>query len=67
MITGIVLFNPDTNQAMINSSNETAVVRQSAEIYLLKRVVETAKQYFKNPQRFDEVVSEELGSEEEIG
>ena len=37
------------------------------DLYLLKRVVETAKQYFKNPQRFDDVISEELGSEEELG
>lgn len=27
---------------------------------LLKRVVETAKQYFQNPQRFIEIVSEEV-------
>ena len=32
MSTGMVLFNPATNQATANSSNETAAVRQRDEI-----------------------------------
>jgi len=31
------------------------------DLALLKRVVETAKQYFKDPQRFDQAVRDELG------
>ncbi|MGH8558375.1 MAG: STAS-like domain-containing protein [Methylococcales bacterium] len=34
---------------------------QSDDVALLKRVVETAKQYFKDPQRFDQAVRETLG------
>ena len=32
MMTGTVLFKPETNQATANSSNETAAVRQKADI-----------------------------------
>lgn len=31
------------------------------DLALLKRVVETAKQYFKDPRRFDQAVRDELG------
>lgn len=33
------------------------------DMALLKRVVETAKQYFKDPRRFDQAVQDTLGSE----
>ena len=31
-MTGTVLFNPDTNQEIANSSNDTAAVKQREEI-----------------------------------
>lgn len=34
---------------------------QSDDLALLKRAVDTAKQYFKDPQRFDEVIRDALG------
>lgn len=34
---------------------------QPDDLALLKRVVETAKQYFKDPQKFDQAVHETLG------
>lgn len=34
------------------------------DMSLLKRVVETAKQYFNDPQKFDEAVRDTLGDEE---
>lgn len=36
---------------------------QSDDLALLKRVVETAKQYFKDPQQFDQAVRETLGDD----
>ena len=36
---------------------------QSDDLALLKRVVETAKQYFKDPQKFDQAVRDTLGDE----
>lgn len=33
------------------------------DLALLKRVVETAKQYFKDPEKFDQAVRETLGDE----
>lgn len=36
---------------------------QPDDLALLKRVIETAKQYFKNPQRFDQAVRDTLGDE----
>jgi hypothetical protein len=36
---------------------------QLDDLALLKRVVETAKQYFKDPQKFDQAVRDVLGSE----
>ena len=36
---------------------------QSDDLALLKRVVETAKEYFKDPQKFDQAVRDELGNE----
>ena len=36
---------------------------QADDLALLKRVVETAKQYFKDPQKFDQAVRETLGEE----
>lgn len=36
---------------------------QPDDLALLKRVVETAKEYFKNPQKFDQAVRDELGDE----
>lgn len=37
---------------------------QPDDLALLKRVVETAKQYFKDPQRFDQAVQDTLGDED---
>jgi hypothetical protein len=37
---------------------------QSDDLELLKRVVDTAKQYFKDPQKFDQAVRDELGDED---
>lgn len=34
---------------------------QSDDLALLKRVVDTAKQYFRDPQRFEQAVRESLG------
>lgn len=36
---------------------------QPDDMALLKRVVETAKEYFKDPHRFDQAVRDELGEE----
>jgi len=36
---------------------------QQDDLALLKRVVETAKQYFKDPQKFDQAVRETLGDD----
>lgn len=36
---------------------------QQDDIALLKRVVETAKQYFEDPQRFDQAIRESQGDE----
>lgn len=36
---------------------------QSDDLALLKRVVETAKQYFKDPNKFDQAVRESLGED----
>ncbi|MCU0288657.1 MAG: STAS-like domain-containing protein [Acidobacteria bacterium] len=36
---------------------------QPDDLALLKRVVDTAKQYFKDPQRFQQVVRETLGDQ----
>jgi len=36
---------------------------QPDDLALLQRVVETAKEYFKDPQRFDQAVRDELGDE----
>ena len=36
---------------------------QPDDLALLKRVVETAKQYFKDPQKFDQAVRDVLGDE----
>lgn len=36
---------------------------QPDDMALLKRVVETAKEFFKDPQRFDQAVRDELGDE----
>lgn len=33
------------------------------DLALLKRVVETAKQYFKDPKKFDQAIQESLGDE----
>ena len=35
------------------------------DIALLKRVVETAKQYFRDPQKFDQAVRETLGDDDD--
>lgn len=35
------------------------------DLALLKRVVETAKAYFKNPQRFEQAVRDELGGDDD--
>ncbi len=39
---------------------------ESDDLALLKRVVETAKQYFKDPQKFDQAVRDELGDESNV-
>jgi hypothetical protein len=36
---------------------------QTDDLALLKRVVETAKQYFKDPEKFDQAVKETLGGD----
>jgi len=36
---------------------------QADDLALLKRVVETAKQYFSNPKKFDQAVRDALGDE----
>lgn len=36
---------------------------QSDDLALLKRVIETAKEYFKDPQKFDKAVRDTLGDE----
>lgn len=36
---------------------------QSDDLALLKRVIETAKQYFKDPEKFDQAVRETLGGD----
>lgn len=36
---------------------------QQDDLALLKRVVETAKAYFRDPQKFDQAVRDELGDE----
>lgn len=36
---------------------------ESRDIALLKRVVETAKQYFQDPQRFEQAVRDAIGDE----
>lgn len=36
---------------------------QTEDMALLKRVVETAKQYFKDPEKFDQAIQETLGDE----
>ena len=36
---------------------------QTDDLALLKRVVETAKQYFKDPKKFDQAVRETLGND----
>lgn len=36
---------------------------QPDDLALLKRVIETAKQYFKDPQKFDQAVRDTLGDE----
>jgi hypothetical protein len=36
---------------------------QADDLALLKRVVETAKQYFKDPEKFDQAVRETLGDD----
>lgn len=36
---------------------------QSDDLALLKRVVETAKQYFKDPQKFEQAIRETQGSD----
>ena len=38
---------------------------QPDDIALLKRVVETAKEYFKDPQGFEQAVRDELGDEDD--
>ena len=39
------------------------MVMQADDLALLKRVVETAKQYFKDPEKFDQAVRETLGDD----
>lgn len=36
---------------------------QADDLALLKRVVETAKSYFRDPQKFDQAIRDELGDE----
>ena len=38
---------------------------QPDDLALLKRVVDTAKQYFKHPQKFDQAVKESLGENDD--
>jgi len=36
------------------------------DLALLSRVIKTAKEYFKNPQRFDQAYREELGRDDDV-
>lgn len=38
---------------------------QPDDLALLKRVVDTAKQYFKDPQKFDQAIKESLGENDD--
>lgn len=49
-------FGEDQIRALLNVQD-----MQPDDMLLLKRVVETAKEYFKDPQRFDQAVRDELG------
>ena len=52
------------NEDQIRSQLKVVDVEQD-DLALLKRVVDTAKLYFKDPQRFDEVVRETLEDEDD--
>ena len=51
------------SQEQIRSRLKVKDIEQE-DLALLKRVVDNAKLYFKNPQRFDQVVRETLGDEQ---
>ena len=51
-------FNEEQIRALLKVKD-----MESDDLALLKRVVETAKQYFKDPQKFDQAVRDELGDE----
>ncbi len=52
------VFSEDQIRALL-----TVEDMQQDDIALLKRVVETAKQYFKDPQKFDQAVRETMEDE----
>ena len=51
-------FSGDQIRALLNVED-----MQPDDLALLKRVVETARAYFKDPQKFDQAVGDELGDE----
>jgi hypothetical protein len=52
------VFSEDQIRTLLNVED-----MQPDDLVLLKRVVETAKEYFKDPQKFDQAVRDELGDE----
>jgi len=52
------VFSEDQIRALLKVED-----MQPDDLALLKRVVETAKEYFKDPQKFDQAVRDELGDE----
>jgi STAS-like domain of unknown function (DUF4325) len=55
-------FSTDRIRALLSVQD-----MQQDDIALLKRVVDTAKQYFSDPQKFDQAVRETLGDDDAQG
>ena len=53
-------FSTDQIRALLSVQD-----MQQDDIALLKRVVDTAKQYFSDPQKFDQAVRETLGDDDD--
>ena len=51
-------FNEETIRSLLNVQD-----MEQDDMALLKRVVETAKQYFQDPERFNQAVQETLGDD----
>ncbi|MCX7020564.1 MAG: STAS-like domain-containing protein [Candidatus Sumerlaeota bacterium] len=56
------LYGGSFTEEQIRSMLKVQDIQQD-DLALLKRVVETAKQYFKDPQKFDQAVRETLGDD----